>query len=189
MDNRRALVERSIPLLNEVRNMTAGTDAETWLNRKYGPDSSLYKDLSALVRAGVEEGWAANVEIQRRKYRRSVIAAPSEETFFFSITAVWMDSAGNRQGNPEDSFRGDYHSHPYGEFNMVVPMNEGAALAGPNGWCHGGWTAPPPASHHYPEAKGGAVIALFFLPAGRIACDIEPPPNASATRTARSRRS
>jgi len=37
-----------------------------------------------------------------------------------------------------------------------------------NGWCFGGWTAPSPGSHHYPEAKGGAVIALFFLPSGRI---------------------
>jgi hypothetical protein len=34
---------------------------------------------------------------------------------------------------------------------------------------------PAPGSHHFPEAKGGAVIALFFLPAGRIAYDIKPP--------------
>jgi hypothetical protein len=54
-------------------------------------------------------------------------------------------------------------------FNWVSPGTLGAALAGPNGWCEAGWTAPPPGSHHYPEAKGGAVIALFFLPAGRIA--------------------
>ena len=80
-----------------------------------------------------------------------------------------MDSAGNRQGNPGNSYRGQYHAHPYGEFNMVVPLDPAAALNGPNGWCHAGWTAPAPGSHHYPEARGGAVIALFFLPAGRIA--------------------
>jgi hypothetical protein len=68
-----------------------------------------------------------------------------------------------------------YWAHPYGEFNLVVPLNEGAALAGPNGWCYGGWTAPAPGSHHFPEAKGGAVIALFFLPSGRIAYDVKPP--------------
>jgi hypothetical protein len=28
----------------------------------------------------------------------------------------------------------DYHSHPYGEFNMVIPFDEGAVLAGPLGW-------------------------------------------------------
>jgi hypothetical protein len=178
MDKRQALIDRSIPFLREIKDMTAGTAVERWLNDKYGPGSSLYQDLAELVKAGIEEGWAANIEIQGRRYRRSRIADPSEETFYFSITAVYMDSTGNRQGHPEGSFRGDYHSHPYGEFNMVIPLNEGAALAGPNGWCHGGWTAPPPGSQHYPEGKGGAVIALFYLPAGRISYDMAPPSDA-----------
>jgi hypothetical protein len=169
------LVARCLPFLEEVRNMTTDPSVEQWLNTKYGVDSALYKDLARLIRLGVEEGWAADVEISGPRYRRARLVAPCPETFFFSITAVLMDSTGNEQNNPEDSFRGDYHAHPYGEFNMVVPLDEGAALAGPNGWCHGGWTAPAPGSHHYPEAKGGAVIALFFLPAGRIAYDIQAP--------------
>jgi len=169
------LVARCLPFLEEVRNMTTDPNVEQWLNTKYGVDSALYKDLARLIRLGVEEGWAADVEISGPRYRRARLVAPCPETFFFSITAVLMDSTGNEQNNPEDSFRGDYHAHPYGEFNMVVPLDEGAALAGPNGWCHGGWTAPAPGSHHYPEAKGGAVIALFFLPAGRIAYDIQAP--------------
>lgn len=181
MDKREALIKRSIPFLEEIKDMTPGTEVEVWLNSRYGPDSSLYKDLAALVKAGVEEGWAANVEIQGRKYRRSRIAEPSGETFHLSITAVYMDSTDNDQGNPEGSFRGDYHSHPYGEFNMVIALNEGAALAGPNGWCHGGWTAPPPGSHHYPEGKGGAVIALFYLPAGRISYEVKPVSNTPDT--------
>jgi len=168
------LIERSIPLLQEVKDMTAGTEVERWLNDKYGPGSELYQELARLVKMGVESGWAANVELQGPAYRRSRIAEPSERTFHFSITAVYMDSTTNIQGNPENTFRGQYHAHPYGEFNMVVPLNPGAALAGPNGWCEAGWTAPAPGSHHYPEAKGGAVIALFFLPAGRIAY-YEPP--------------
>jgi hypothetical protein len=116
----------------------------------------------------VEDGWAANVEIDGPAYRRSRIAEPTERTQHFSITAVYMDSTGNRLGLPDGRCRGQYHGHPYGEFNMVVPVTPGAALNGPNGWCEAGWTAPPPGSHHYPEAKGGAVIALFFLPSGRI---------------------
>lgn len=56
-----------------------------------------------------------------------------------------------------------------------VQALDGAALAGPNGWCHGGWTAPEPGSAHFPEVKGGAVISLTFLPAGRIALDVTPP--------------
>ena len=175
-DDREALIQRSIPFLEEVKDMTAGAEVERWLNETHGPGSALYETLADLVKKGIRDGWAANVELDGPVYRRSRIAEPSERTHHFSITAVYMDSSGNQQGNPENSYRGQYHAHPYGEFNMVVPLGVGAALAGPNGWCEGGWTAPGPGSHHYPEAKGGAVIALFFLPAGRIA--YFPPPTA-----------
>lgn len=165
---REALIERCIPFLAEVKDMTASSEVERWLNQKYGPDSELYQTLARLVTKGVQDGWAANVALDGPAYRRSRIAEPSEHTLHFSITAVYMQSTGNQQGYADQRYRGQYHGHPYGEFNMVVPLDPGAALNGPNGWCFGGWTAPAPGSHHYPEAKGGAVIALFFLPSGRI---------------------
>lgn len=166
MDTRQELINRSVPFLKEIRNRTAGTELEQWLNATYGPGTPLYEDLAKLIKAGVEEGWAANVEIDGPHYRRSRIAVPSEETEYFSITAVYMDS--------QARFRGQYHAHPYGELNMVVPIDPGAQLMGPNGWSSAGWTAPGPGSHHYPEVQGGALIALFYLPAGRISYDIKP---------------
>ena len=169
------LVARFIPLLQEVKDMTTGIEFEQWLNTKYGVESALYKDLSRLVTLGVKEGWAADTEVAGPRYRRSRVVMPSAETLFFSATAVLLDSTDNDQNNPEGSLRAGYHLHPYGEINLVVPLNEGAALAGPNGWCYGGWTAPAPGSHHFPEVKGGAVISLTFLPAGRIAFDVKPP--------------
>ena len=42
-----------------------------------------------------------------------------------------------------------------------------------NGWYGAGWTAPEPGSRYFPEVRGGALIDLFYLPAGRIAC-VEP---------------
>ncbi|MES2190650.1 MAG: DUF4863 family protein [Pseudomonadota bacterium] len=173
--NRDKLIELSIPFLQEIRDMTAGTETEAWLNKTKGPGSGLYEGLARLITVGVEEGWAANAEVGGPRYRRSRIFEPAVETLYFSITAVYMDSTGNDQGNPEGSLRGQYHAHPYGEFNLVVPLNDGAVLAGPNGWCGQGWTAPSPGSHHYPEVKGGAVIALFYLPAGRISYAVQPP--------------
>jgi hypothetical protein len=165
---------RCIPFLQEIKDMTTSTEVEQWLNSNYGVESELYNDLSRLIVLGVKEGWVADVEIGGPRYRRAQLVAPSAETFFFSITGVLMDSTDNVQNNPEGSFRGGYHAHPYGEINLVVPLDEGAALAGPNGWCHGGWTAPAPGSHHFPEVKGGAVVSLTFLPAGRIAFDVKP---------------
>ncbi|WP_180736305.1 DUF4863 family protein [Paraburkholderia sp. PGU19] len=168
------LVARFIPFLQEVKDMTTSTEFEQWLNTKYGIESELYKDLARLITLGVKEGWAADIEVTGPRYRRSRVVMPSAETLFFSATAVLLDSTGNTQDNPEGSFRADDHLHPYGEINLVVPLDEDAALAGPNGWCYGGWTAPAPGSHHFPEVKGGAVISLTFLPAGRIAFDVKP---------------
>ncbi len=174
-NQRDELVSRLIPFLHEVKDMTASIELEQWLNAKYGVESELYKDLARLITLGVKDGWAAAAEVAGPRYRRSLLVAPCEETLFFSVTAVLMDSTDNSQNNPEGSFRGGFHSHPYGEINLVVPLNEGAALAGPHGWRHGGWTAPGPGSRHFPEVKGGAVISLTFLPAGRIAFDVKPP--------------
>lgn len=169
------LVARVIPLLQEVKDMTAGTEVEHWLNSNYGVESEWYKELSKLLISGVKDGWAADLEIAGPRYRRAQLHAPSAETFFFSMTGVLLDSTDNTQTNPEGSFRAGYHAHPYGEFNLVVPLNDGAALAGPNGWCYGGWTTPEPGSHHFPEVKNGAVFSLTFLPAGRITLNVTPP--------------
>jgi hypothetical protein len=79
-----ALIERAF-LLEEVKDMTAGTAVERWLNQKYGPTASL-SNPARLVKKGVEDGWAAN-GIDGPKYRRSRIAEPSERTLHFSITA------------------------------------------------------------------------------------------------------
>lgn len=161
------LIERSISFVQAIKNRTAGTDLETWLNEKHGPGTAVYDELAEMITDGVRTGWAANIEVDGPKYRRSRIAEPQERLEWFSITAVYMES--------EEVFRGQYHQHPYGELNLVVPLNPGAVLRGPNGWCGAGWTAPSPGSHHYPESKGGAVIALFYLPAGRISYDITAP--------------
>ena len=155
--------------------MTAGTEAEQWLNRNYGPDSELYETLASIIRAGVADGWAANIEVGGPKYRRSRICSSPAETLYFSITAVYMDSTGNVQHNPRKQLSRRLPRPPLRRVQPGGSARRGAALAGPNGWCHAGWTAPAPGSHHYPEAKDGAVIALFYLPAGRISYDITSP--------------
>jgi hypothetical protein len=167
MDAQRELIERSIPFVSQVKNRTAGKELEDWLNATVGPGTDFFDTVALLVSDGVRDGWAANIEVDGPNYRRSRIAEPNEELAYFSITAVYMNSV--------PPYRGQYHQHPYGELNMVVPLDEGAQLAGPRGWSGPGWTAPDPGSHHYPEVRGGALIALFYLPAGRISYDIKAP--------------
>src|ERR1700743_1692643 len=69
--DREALVERCIPFLEEVKNTTASAAVERWLNEKYGPESALFQTLARLVKKGVADGWAAHVEIEGPRYRRS----------------------------------------------------------------------------------------------------------------------
>jgi hypothetical protein len=120
---------------------TPGKDLEAHLNSHYGPGNSIYEDICSLTRKGVDEGWAANIEIDGAHYRRSKIALPREDTRFFSITAVYMES------KSDDAFSGQYHSHPYGEINCVVQLDKSAELMGMGGWQGAGWTSPGPGTH------------------------------------------
>jgi hypothetical protein len=140
----------------------------------------------------------ANFELDGAKYRRSKILLPSAENIFFSITTVYMESqeeVGSRittfsstlrvflffffdrnklYADAKNQYSGQYYSHPYGEINCVVQIDKNAELKGMQGWQGAGWTSPGPGTHHYPEVRGGALIALFFLPAGRISYKAKP---------------
>lgn len=110
---------------------TPGKDLEAYLNTHYGPGNPIYEDLCALTIKGIEEGWAANIPITGPGYRRSKISLPKPETRYFSITTVYTDSV--------EEFAGQHHSHPYGEINCVVCIDEGTELKGMQGWQGRGW--------------------------------------------------
>ncbi|KAL3478885.1 hypothetical protein BJX99DRAFT_256090 [Aspergillus californicus] len=166
--NAQKLIARAQDFFAEVADLTPGQDLEKYLNTNYGPGTAIYEDFCSLIRTGITsaEGWVATDELDGPKYRRSRLVTPSEETRFFSITTVYMDS--------KEEYRGQYHLHPYGEINCVVPIDGTAELRGMNGWRGAGWTSPGAGTHHYPEVRGGALIALFFLPAGRISYEASP---------------
>lgn len=165
----REFVQRCGDFFDQIEHLTPGKDLEARLNHEHGPGTPIYEDLCRYVRLGLDEGWVASLEIDGPRYRRGKVALPSAATRFFSITAVYMDS-----GGPEKEFAGQYHQHPYGEINCVVALDPGAQLEGMQGWQGPGWTSPGPGTHHYPRARGGRVVALFFLPAGRISYQATP---------------
>ena len=152
MEKKDLLIARSIEFLEGLKNKTPGTELEDSLNDRFGPGSETFESLSGLVIDGVNEGWAATEEIEGPHYRRGRLLNPCAETFYFSITVVYMESG--------PVFRGDYHAHPYGEINLITPVTPGAVMNGPNGWCAGGWTSPAPGSHHYPEVRDGDIVVL-----------------------------
>ncbi|KAK8045457.1 hypothetical protein PG993_005481 [Apiospora rasikravindrae] len=181
-----AFVTRCAEFFDQVQNLTPGKELEARLNQTHGPGTPYYEDLCRYIREGLDEGWVASLEVDGRRYRRGKIAEPSEATRFFSITTVYMDSGGAGDGaDPHDGngtkdggepavFSGQYHKHPYGEINCVVQLDDTAQLQGMSGWQGAGWTSPGPGTHHYPRVRGGRLVSLFFLPAGRITYDASP---------------
>ncbi|KAH7161704.1 p-hydroxylaminobenzoate lyase [Dactylonectria macrodidyma] len=159
-------VDRCSQFLHEVEDLTPGKQLEARLNKDYGPGNPYFEDFCSYIRQGLEEGWVAQTELDGRKYRRGRIALPTAETRYFSITTVFMAS--------EEEYVGQYHSHPYGEINCVIQLDPNAELMGMQGWQGAGWTSPGPGTHHYPQVRGGALVALFFLPAGRISYNAKP---------------
>lgn len=151
------------------RHSTPGTALENHLNTHYGPGNKYYDVFAQLIKAGLDEGWVANISIDGQRYRRSRVSEPTAATRYCSVTTVYM-----RTLDDEVDFKGQYHAHPYGEINCVIPIDDGAEIRGLNGWQGKGWTSPYPGSHHYPQVRNGALVALFFLPAGRISYDAKP---------------
>ena len=164
MDHRTALVHHSLTVLDEIKDRTPGSEVEEWLNRAYGPGSATYWNLAAAITRGVEDGWAAEDEVTGPHYRRGMILEPTALTHYFSLHAMYVNS--------HEPMLGQRHLHPYGEISLVVPISPGAKLAGPLGWRGCGWIVQGPGSRHAAEVKGGALIALVYLPAGRVAYDI-----------------
>ncbi|KAL6237832.1 hypothetical protein BDW75DRAFT_202846 [Aspergillus navahoensis] len=159
--NAEKLISLAEEFFAEVADLTPGRALEQHLNKHYGPGNRYYDSFCALILSGLRnnEGWVATEELDGPRYRRSRLCGPSERTRYFSITTVYMESL--------EEFRGQYHLHPYGEINCVVQVDRTAELKGMHGWQRAGWTSPGAGTHHYPEVRGGALVALFFLPAGR----------------------
>ena len=59
---------------------------------------------------------------------------------------------------------GPHHSHPNGEVDLVIPLNEGAAFDGTD---HG-WKVYSPGSAHKPTVANGEAFVIYLLPDGAI---------------------
>lgn len=139
------LVEVCKKFFAEIEDLTPGRDLEEYLNKNYNVGHPYYEEINRLIKLGMVEGWACNIEIDGRKYRRSKLLAPSADTRFFSLTTVWMDS--------QEVYSGEYHKHVYGEINCIIPVDDAAELKGMQGWRHSGWTCPGAGTHHYPQVS------------------------------------
>ena len=131
------------------RPLDATLDA--WLNAEHGAGSPTYEQLKKTCIAGASEGWLCEREGGGIRYGR--IFKPADELHGFSVDVVDMKD-----------IAGPHHSHPLGEIDLIMPLDEGAQFDGRAA----GWLVCPPESAHRPTVSGGRALVLYLLPQGRI---------------------
>lgn len=131
------------------RPLDAGLDA--WLNAEHGTESATYRQLKQTCMAGVAEGWLCEREGGGVRYGR--IFKPSDDLHGFSVDVVDMAD-----------IAGPHHTHPLGEIDLIMPLDEGAQFDGHPA----GWLVCPPGSAHRPTVSNGRALVLYLLPQGSI---------------------
>lgn len=159
-ENKEELLTIVHELCGAIRGMPLDEDLEEYLNRHYGVGTENFEKLSRLMQLGVEEGWAAYVEIEGAEYRRGRISEPGFDTADMSVESGLLRDV-----------KGQYHCHTTGEINMVIPLEAGANFCGTGA----GWLVFPPMSEHFPTVQGKALM-MFFLPDGKIEYKAPPSP-------------
>jgi hypothetical protein len=124
---------------------------DAWLNAEHGAGSATYEQLKATCIAGALEGWLCEREGGGIRYGRIFKAA--DDLHGFSVDVVDMKD-----------IAGPHHTHPLGEIDLIMPLDEGACFDGRPA----GWLVCPPGSAHRPTVSGGRALVLYLLPQGSI---------------------
>ena len=135
----------------QIAGRALNTELDQWLNTEHGPHSATYAALRASCEAGVAQGWLANREGGGLKWGR--IFKPADDLNGFSVDVVDMKD-----------IAGPHHTHPQGEIDLIMPMDEAATFDGRGA----GWLVCPPGSAHRPTVRQGRALVLYLLPQGRI---------------------
>ena len=123
----------------------------SWLNAEHGLESATYRQLRQDCLTGVAEGWLCEREGGGIRYGR--IFKPADDLHGFSVDVVDMTD-----------IAGPHHTHPLGEIDLIMPLDEGAQFDGHPA----GWLVCPPGSAHRPTVSSGRALVLYLLPQGSI---------------------
>lgn len=138
-------------LTAELAGRPLDATLDAWLNTNHGPASASFQALRQACIGGVAEGWLCEREHGGIRYGR--VFKAEDALHRFSVDVVDMRD-----------IAGPHHSHPEGEIDLIMPLDEGAAFDGR----HAGWCVYPPGSAHHPTVTTGRALVLYLLPEGQI---------------------
>jgi hypothetical protein len=143
--------EQIAALIAQLAGRPLDANLGAWLNAEHGVGSVTYNQLRQSCEAGVTEGWLCDREGGGLRYGR--IFKPAPDLHSFSVDVVDMTDVA-----------GPHHTHPLGEIDLIMPIDEGAQFDGRPA----GWLVCPPGSAHQPTVSQGRALVLYLLPEGRI---------------------
>lgn len=121
------------------------------LNLEFPPESVPFQRIRDACLAGIAAGWMCAEGDAKRRYGR--IFEAGEATHGYSVDVVDItDLVGN------------YHRHPTGEIDMIMPVTPEARFDGKGA----GWLVYAPGTGHRPTVTAGRALILYLLPDGRI---------------------
>jgi hypothetical protein len=144
----RALVQGGT---SAIAGATLDGALERRLNREVAAGGETVRALAAAGSEGIAQGWMCTQGEGRRKFGR--IFEPAPDLAGFSVDVVDIDS-----------LVGNYHRHPAGEIDLIMPATPEATFDARGA----GWLVYAPGSGHRPTVKGGRVVVLYLLPEGKI---------------------
>lgn len=134
-----------------IKDEVPGAALEVRLNREFPADGEWFHTIKAMCEQGCSEGWLCAREAGGIKFGRAVPAG--EATHGMSVDVVEMTDV-----------VGPHHSHPNGEIDLVMPLEDGAEFDGRGA----GWKVYAPMSAHNPTVTHGKALVLYLLPDGAI---------------------
>ncbi len=146
-------------LTSTLQGRPLDEDLAAQLNAQHPAGSATFEAIFAACRQGVADGWMCENEHGGIRYGRVLPAA--EATHGFSVDVVDMAD-----------LAGPHHSHPNGEIDLVMPLQDATSLT-PGGSAQfdgqpAGWKVYGPGSAHRPTVSGGRALVLYLLPGGAI---------------------
>lgn len=148
---RDALVAMLSRLKNDLKRADLGKPEQTQasLTTKYPLSGDYLAEVRRLCERGMEDGWLCPGE---NGESRSARVAGTSTWFPFSIEAAYL--------------KGEHEAHasPKGEVGLCWPVGGKPKYCGEDP----GWVVFAPGSKHRPEATGGEMFMLSFLPDGAI---------------------
>ena len=148
-----ALIARLEKLIAFIGASPLDEALQARLDAAFGPQTEDFREMTRLLRAGIDEAWACYRVIDGDGYRRGRLGVASDGVHDFVIESARLADV-----------RGNYHTHPLGEINMIQPVDPTGRFCGAGE----GWKVFAPGTSHHPTVTGGTCTFIFLLPKGEI---------------------